>query len=259
MQTRFRRPIVYVIGETQVNDAELRRYLSNIGAEDWETDAETDSEQLIEVMGRLCYRSFGLGLNKNVTRVRNGNADYIANLNAQKHGAVLEHGTVSFIFQNVSRVLTHELVRHRVGVAISQESMRYVRANRIDMYESDVFDSCSSRVRDIVNEVCTVIEDKIQELESVLNIDVQSFTAKKRLTSFIRRIIPDGFLTTIGWTANFRTLRHVIPLRTSVHAEEEIRVVFHEVAILMKQRYSAIFADLQCNEHGEWVLETEGD
>jgi thymidylate synthase (FAD) len=39
---------------------------------------------------------------------------------------VLEHAQFTFFITGVSRGLTHELVRHRVGVAISQRSTRYV-------------------------------------------------------------------------------------------------------------------------------------
>ena len=81
----------------------------------------------MEFGGRLCYRSWEPGLNPNVTKVRTDQDEYLRNILKQKHGSVLEHISYSFVFHNVSRVLTHELVRHRAGTAISQESMRFVR------------------------------------------------------------------------------------------------------------------------------------
>ena len=71
------------------------------------------------------------GLNKNVSKVRTDHDEYLRNILKQRHGSVLEHVTYSFVFHNVIRVLTHELVRHRPGVAISQESMRFVRLDDI--------------------------------------------------------------------------------------------------------------------------------
>ena len=47
---------------------------------------------------------------------------------------------------------------------------------------------------------------------------------------FMRRFAPDGVATCIMWTANVRALRHVIEARTAPGAEEEIRLVFAEVA-----------------------------
>jgi thymidylate synthase (FAD) len=108
--------------------------LAELGAPDWETDAVTGGEKLTEIMGRLCYKSFGTELNPNVTKVREGNAPYIENVLKVKHGSVIEHASVSFILTNVSRILTHELVRHRAGTAFSQESQRFVRLDAFDIY-----------------------------------------------------------------------------------------------------------------------------
>src|SRR3990172_4075932 len=127
-------PKVFLVGETQTVEDGLREYLVHIGVPDWGTDAPTDSEELIEVMGRLCYRSFEPGMNPNVTKVREGSEAYLGNILQVKHGSVLEHPTLQFIFADVSRVFTHELVRHRVGVAISQESLRFVRLTDIPFW-----------------------------------------------------------------------------------------------------------------------------
>src|SRR3990167_3440422 len=120
-------PGVHVIASTVVDDQGLREYLRDIGASDWQSDAITDLEEITEVMSRSCYKSFGVGLNPNVTRTRKENSAHLENIVSSGHGSVMEHAWVSFMFTNVSRVFTHELVRHRVGVAISQESLRYVR------------------------------------------------------------------------------------------------------------------------------------
>ena len=53
-------------------------------------------------------------------------ADFILNLLSSKDGSVFEHVNYGFVFTGVSRSLTHELVRHRVGFAYSQRSQRYV-------------------------------------------------------------------------------------------------------------------------------------
>ena len=127
-------PKVFLVGETRIVTPGLQAYLEHVGAPEWQSDAPSDSELLCEVMGRLCYRSFKPGMNPNVTRVREGNAPYLANIVQVGHGSVLEHGAVNFIFADVSRVVTHELVRHRAGTAISQESLRFVRLDALSAY-----------------------------------------------------------------------------------------------------------------------------
>ena len=89
-------------------------YLAEAGGEEWmnaQQDDRSEPEDLVEFGGRICYRSWKPGLNPNVTKVRADHDEYLRNILKQKHGSVLEHVSYSFVFRNVSRVLTHELVR----------------------------------------------------------------------------------------------------------------------------------------------------
>ncbi len=51
-------PKVFLIAETRILEDGLESYLKEVGASDWSSNAPTDAEKLIEVMGRLCYKSF---------------------------------------------------------------------------------------------------------------------------------------------------------------------------------------------------------
>ena len=132
-------PRVIKLAETKVNRKAVESLLKELGggALDWWSqrgDAwKSDSELLTEVAGRTCYESFGTGLNPNITRVRNDSEEYFKNVLEKGDGSIFEHSTVTFALLWVSRVLTHELVRHRVGTAYSQESLRYVRIKEVKM------------------------------------------------------------------------------------------------------------------------------
>ena len=76
----FVEPKVFLIGETCIVEEGLNAYLEHLGVPGWTSDAPSDAERLCEVFGRLCYRSFEPGLNPNVTRVRQGNAPYLAHI-----------------------------------------------------------------------------------------------------------------------------------------------------------------------------------
>lgn len=238
----------------------LREYLDLVGASDWPIPLSgPDEELLIEVMGRLCYRSWAPGLNPNVTRIRTDSAEYLENLLRSKHGSVLEHVQISFIFHNVSRVFTHELVRHRVGTAISQESMRYVRltdipvwippslSSELDAHEALEFALDVARTMDVLERVQAKWSDTL-ELDTS-----KSFEHKKRMTSALRRFFsPTGVATSIGFSFNVRELRWVIQQRTSLAAEEEMRIMFKDVAEMMVRDFPYLFGDLRPNAEGEW-------
>lgn len=242
-------PEVYVLASTFLDEQGVDDYLTAIGADDWDFAhppilRRSDADMLIELAGRSCYMSFGTELNNNITRVREDPVEYLTNILRSRHGSVLEHASVTFAFHNVSRVLTHELVRHRVGTGISQESGRYVRTDVIRAWIPPELEP----VRREVIEILETLEDFEREIGEKLDVDGMGFEQKKRVTSAMRRVLPNGAATTIIWTANFRTLRHVIEVRTSRHAEREIRLVFARVAEIMQERYPLLFGDFVAEE-----------
>lgn len=245
---KYVKPQVFLVGETRVVADGLQAYFEHLGVPDWDTDAPSDAERLCEVYGRLCYRSFEPGLNPNVTRVRQGNATYLGHIAEVGHGSVLEHASVNFIFADVSRVFTHELVRHRAGTAISQESLRYVRLDKLSAYVPMMIEENEQGM--------TVFAKTLEHLEAAQRMlaeayaieDEKTFERKKKLTSAFRRVAPMGIATTLGWTCNFRALRHVIERRTDPAAEEEIRLVFGRVYEIVRDRYPNLFADYVVEE-----------
>lgn len=237
-------PKVFLIGETRIIEDGLKDYLEHISVPEWISDAPTDAERLIEVYGRLCYRSFKPGLNANVTKIRERNSDYISNIFNVKHGSVLEHPVLNFIFADVSRVFTHELVRHRVGVGISQESLRFVRLEDLGQWLPAVISENEQAV-EIFAKTFEELKELQLKLAKLFELDSpgKPFSEKKVITSAMRRIAPLGLATTIGWSANPRTIRWLLELRTHPSAEEEIRFVFGKLGEIVTRRYPNLFSD----------------
>jgi thymidylate synthase (FAD) len=115
-------PAVYLLGRQTVDDAELDRFLRDHEVA-WETDSEVAAEVLCEVGGRTCYMSFA--------KPRPGGKE-------SGHGSVLEHAVWNFLITGVSRSLSHELIRHRVGAGYSQLSQRYVDESVAEYVEPDI-------------------------------------------------------------------------------------------------------------------------
>ena len=236
-------PQVFLIGESQVNREGLQDFLNHMGASEWTSDAVTDVELLTEAYGRACYKSFGTELNPNITRVRSSNQSYISNIIDKGDGSVLEHGVANFFFCDVSRVFTHELVRHRVGTAMSQESLRYVRLTELDWYAPICIQENSDAMT-VFEKTMDHLATLQRDLSELYELDkTNDFDFKKKVTSAMRRIAPIGLATNIGWSCNIRTLRHVIEMRTTPWAEEEIRLVFSKVAEIAIKRWGNIVSD----------------
>jgi thymidylate synthase (FAD) len=235
----------------------MRAYLDSVGGASWlERRGEDDAnpgERLVEFCGRVCYRSWEPGLNPNVTRVRTDEREYFANILRAQHGSVLEHASYSFALRDVSRVFTHELVRHRAGSAFSQESLRYVRLTEIGFRVPPALEP----VRDQVVSLVEQLEEFQVTAADALGIDDEGvpFEVKKEITSALRRLAPIGLSTDIVWTANVRTLRHVIEMRTAPGAEEELRLVFDAIARSMVAEAPNLFQDFTRHDDGSWVPE----
>jgi thymidylate synthase (FAD) len=251
-------PKVRLIGRPSVDYDEVAAYLKEIGGEGWlerlDRGELDDSQNLAEFAGRICYRSWEPGLNKNVTRVRTDQEAYLNNILASSHGSVLEHLTFNFILHNVSRVLTHELVRHRVGAAISQESLRFVRLDELSLWlpewaQKD--DELMGRAIELLEHMEAFQAWMAQHFG--LDDEGVPFKEKKAKTSFMRRFAPEGVATGAVWSANVRTLRHVIESRTAEGAEEEIRLIFGLVGELMRKEAPALFGDYTITDDGAWL------
>jgi len=243
------RPLVIKIGETRIDRDGIQQMLKALGVSPEGSsrfeEAPDHGETLIELAGRICYESFEVGLNPNVTRIRLNPKDYFENLLKKGDGSVSEHGMVSFAMIGVSRIMTHELVRHRVGIAVSQESLRYVRPKDLKFW---IPDELSPGQRAAMKEAVERSEAEYRELERGIEWDKMDMDSKKRLTSAIRRILPDGLATNVIWSANHRTLRWVIEMRTDPSAEVEIRMVFDQVGQICKRDYANLYQDFERKE-----------
>jgi thymidylate synthase (FAD) len=253
-------PQIFLIARPSIDIEGMRGYLQDVGGESWlerrlgESGGEPNGGELIvEFGGRACYRSWEPGLNPNVTKVRTDQREYFANILRSAHGSVMEHANYSFAIRNCSRVFTHELVRHRAGSAFSQESLRYVRLSDIGFRVPPALEPVREQVLAIVEQ----LEEFQVSAAAELGIDEEGipFHVKKEVTSALRRLAPIGLSTDIVWTANVRTLRHVIEMRTAPGAEEELRLVFDKVARMMQAEAPGLFQDFAQDEEGSWVPE----
>jgi thymidylate synthase (FAD) len=251
---------VFLVAKTVLSNPGVRAYFDAIGLPEYELTGPSDGDKLVEMAGRLCYRSWQAydadkpeATNPNVTKIREGNGLYVKNIIDSGHGAVLEHVMATFAFKDVSRVFTHELVRHRAGMAYSQESLRYVRLTDLPFWMPSSLRDASAigtvdqktKAMELLIGVVNYLEDRQRDLAEIFGIDDEkNFHIKKQLTSMFRRIAPIGLATSILVTANLRSWRHVIELRTSPAAEEEIRLVIGKAARILKNEFPSSFQDM---------------
>lgn len=260
-------PKAYIYSSSHIED-EANEFFEDIGIPEWlpekRRETTSDGDIVLESAGRLCYRSWipydpvrPDASNPNVERVRVGNAPYVGNIIKQKHGSIFEHVYATFILHNVSRVFTHELVRHRAGCGYSQESLRFVRLNALKAWVPGEARKLGPEVVDYFIRGILTLETLQSEFIRLMGLETEKdFTRKKILTSLARRLAPIGLATSIMVTANLRAWRHIIAQRSAPDAEEEMRfVIGGQVAPTLKRLYPAAFQDMNPGEDLSWIFD----
>lgn len=265
-------PKVFCIGYPQIDTEEMLTYLREIGGESWfdrvfhtygssgshALSSVPPAEGLVEFMGRLCYRSWEPGLNRNVTKIREDRGDYLLNILRSAHGSVLEHAVFNFVIHNGSRVFTAEMNRHKAGTAISEQSLRYVRLDNLGFWEPP---DLSAETLVEGQQLIRAFEEFYKRAVEREFTDEMPFDQKKKITSSLRRWAPLGLATEEGWSANIRAIRHVIEMRTAAHAEAEISLIVNQIAKIMQTKCPLLFGDYfsiqSISDNGSPVWSTE--
>lgn len=204
-----------------------------------------DGASLVKFAGQLCYMSMG------EQRTRNADGQkYLDHIKESGHGSVLEHANYSFLFWGIDRSVTHELVRHRAGMAYSQVSQRYVSGKTLRFverpeYQNDtmlhlLFEQRIDAARENYDRVAEMLQNSMPNLKGMARTD-----ARKAVNQTARSGLPNETEAPIVVTGNARAWRHVIEMRASKFAETTIRKLFGTVCSILKDVSPLIFSDYE--------------
>lgn len=188
---------------------------------DWNSLETSDIDLLGETAGRSCYKSWALPNPSTAT-----NDGYLSNIISHQHFSVLEHGSVTFYVEHVSRALLLELERHR-HISFSVESQRYVDtpkahpqvvvppALRSFPEQADLLQDHYYRSRELYANCYHTLRDDGHSVKK----------AREASRAFLLESTPVDFFV----TGNLRAWRDVLSKRHSEDADEEIQEFAAEV------------------------------
>ena len=138
------------------------------------------------------------------------------------HGSTIEHIVFTFGISGVSRTLSHQLVRHRAGVAFDQQSQRYVTYKGAStMLPASIEDADEN----VLAEYRNAVEGSMGVYGDLVAAGIPAEDA--------RFVFPNATRTNLVMTTNLRALIHMSGLRLCTMAQWEIRRLFqlirHEV------------------------------
>jgi len=145
------------------------------------------------------------------------------------HASVIEHASFTFSVEDVSRAMTHQLVRHRLA-SYSQQSQRYVTYDTLEKYVTPPSINGDAQTRKIFDDA---LEDVSEAYRKLLKMGIPKEDA--------RFILPNAAKTNIIVTMNARELRHFFNLRCCARAQWEIREVAVEMLKQAKKATPILF------------------
>ena len=144
------------------------------------------------------------------------------------HTSVIEHTCFTFAISDVSRSLTHQLVRHRIA-SYAQQSQRYVNLKEPNY----VIPPSIGKKKDMKEAYRETMEVIWKEYNKLLEMGIPAEDA--------RYVLPNAACTNIMVTMNARSLLNFIELRCCLHAQWEIRALANQMLQEAKKVAPIIF------------------
>ncbi|MEV5084380.1 FAD-dependent thymidylate synthase [Streptomyces sp. NPDC056159] len=206
---------VTVVADTMTRDYSMGELTG------FDSDAANPADHLAEFAGRECYKSHHKPNPKTAA-----NASYLGNILHQGHYSVLEHASVTFYVQGVSRALLLELERHRF-LSFSVESQRYVNTEKA--HPVPVVPPAFEELKDedLQRDLNTLVVDHYED-----SLILYAFTFKrlreegysvKQAREAARAFLPNCTPVDFVVTGNIRAWRDVLGKRHHTAADREIR------------------------------------
>ena len=188
-----------------------------------------DPEKIVAQSARLCYSALSVeNLEEKLTN--ESIMKLIKKIMKLGHYSVLEHATFTFAIEGISRITSHQLVRHRLA-SFSQQSQRYVKINK----EGFPYIIPKSIAKD--KELAEIFIDAIKELDGIYQLLLDhSIEAEDA-----RYILPQAVTTKMIISANARELLLIFKLRCCKRAQWEIREVAMNMLREVKKIAPTIF------------------
>lgn len=142
------------------------------------------------------------------------------------HHSTLEHVSFTFLISGVSRALSHQLVRHRIGVSFSQQSQRYCKFEKGFDYVIPPSIAKDEELKKKFELYMSGINNMYLELLNKDNIPAED----------ARMVLPNACTTNITMTMNLRELIHFTDERCCTCAQWEIRDMARRMAKLIIEK-----------------------
>lgn len=211
-----------------------------------------EPERVVAAAAKLCYSRTGAS-DLSEALDASSISKFLTILGELGHESPLEHMSFTFAIEGVSRVLTHQLVRHRIA-SYSQQSQRYVRLDHFeyitppeiakDEAATALFQASMAAAQKSYDALVEILKPKIEARMIAEGVSPQKAaqSAEKSAIEDARFVFPNACETKIVVTMNARSLMNFFRHRCCERAQWEIRALATEMLRLVRQIAPSVFA-----------------
>ena len=181
-----------------------------------------EMENIATRAGLICHNNEGKQVD---------NKDFLTRIIKNKHESVLEHISLSYRIDGISRALLQELTRHR-HTSASVESTRHTLRNKLKdtVWFNDLFNSVSDDMKEFL-----VVFAKFADNHPDMPNDQ------------LKYFIPEFWPVKLILSLNVRELRLILRLRTSPGVLKEFQVLARTLADALPEEFRYLVQD--CIHH----------
>ncbi len=210
-----------------------------------------DPEIVVAASAKLCYAQVSASEIMEDLSGENS-AKFLDKLMDFGHFSPLEHVSFTFAIDGVSRVLTHQLVRHRIA-SYSQQSQRYVKLDQFDYImppsieanpeAAVLFKEAMTSDQRIYSQLVEILEKQYldENLTNGMTMSQAKSAAEKSAIEDARFVFPNACETKIVATMNARSLINFFNHRCCNRAQWEIRNLADEMLKCVKAVAPTLF------------------
>jgi thymidylate synthase (FAD) len=187
-------------------------------------DYPLDPALLVACGGRICYSDKHAS---DIYKMSDDEANkMVQHAIDSHHDSLFEHVNFTFLIEDVSRVLSHQLVRHRI-MSPHQRSQRYVTLHKGEYVTPKSIEENpeAKKIYDFA------VDQAAAAYQTLIDMGIPKEDA--------RYIYPNAAHTQLIITINGRSLQHMLGLRLCNRAQGEIR----EMAELMLKELRRVFPE----------------
>ena len=191
-------------------------------------------DDVVYMSARCCYDPVDMTTEDPSNISESQKSKLIKHLYKSGHLSTFEHVSFTFAINGISRICSHQLVRHRIGSSYSQQSQRYIEMDTNKNMQSVIVPPSIKNKQSAYDLYKASVDTATCVYHSLLSMGIPKEDA--------RYVLPHSWSTQLSVTMNARALHNFFTLRLCKRSQWEIRNLARMMFIEVNKVSPLLFA-----------------